>query len=292
MLEGNTKPPTRSRTWVLTLNNYNRDEYEHLKDWVGTRGVFVFGKETGENGTPHIQGYMKFRSAMRFETLKKEFPRAHVEIARGSVANNYRYCTKDGQFETNLPQPPDDDEPNTYPDPFETYGITPYPWQNTVVGLVRTEPDPRKIHWFWEEYGNVGKSIMAEHLLNTYPGTMICSGKTADAANILFPQYEELKKKRIPHFMVIFDLFREQTSGECAYGLMEMIKNRLVIGTKYKGGIMRFKKPVHVIVFANFKPLQRGLSTDRADVYRIIQRDRFKEDDLEPTITYIADRDD
>lgn len=45
--------------------------------------------------TPHVQGYVEFKSAKRLSTLKKWLPRAHFEKAKGSAEDNIKYCSKE-----------------------------------------------------------------------------------------------------------------------------------------------------------------------------------------------------
>ena len=42
--------------------------------------VWGFGKEVGENGTPHLQGYMECGSKKIMKGLKKISSRAHWEV--------------------------------------------------------------------------------------------------------------------------------------------------------------------------------------------------------------------
>ena len=55
----------------------------------------VYQLEMGEQGTPHLQGYIELHSKQRLSALKKILPRAHWEKARGSFEQNYAYCTKE-----------------------------------------------------------------------------------------------------------------------------------------------------------------------------------------------------
>lgn len=61
---------------------------------------FVFGNEVGEDGTPHMQGYVVFTNRKYLSGAKKIFPRAHLEPkARKSLfAECITYCKKDGDF--------------------------------------------------------------------------------------------------------------------------------------------------------------------------------------------------
>lgn len=91
----------KSRAYCLTINNYVETDERQLAD-LGRSipGCYViYGRETGESGTPHLQVYLRFGNARSFDTIKKLFPRAHIEIARGSPQDNITYCSKDGAFE-------------------------------------------------------------------------------------------------------------------------------------------------------------------------------------------------
>lgn len=96
---GRTAPTTgsKSRGWCFTLNNYTVDEYEHIKK-VFDGEYIIIGKEVGDNGTPHLQGYMYFKNAITWKRLKEWMPKAHIEMAKGDSKSNQKYCSKDGDF--------------------------------------------------------------------------------------------------------------------------------------------------------------------------------------------------
>lgn len=90
----------KSYAYCFTINNYTDADIEELKkleDNPKTRYIIV-GRETGEEGTPHIQGYVYFQNQMVFSTFKKLLTRAHIEASRGSIDDNITYCSKDGDF--------------------------------------------------------------------------------------------------------------------------------------------------------------------------------------------------
>lgn len=89
----------RSRGYCLTINNYDDEMYTKVLHYDRCCYCIV-GKEVGkENSTPHLQVYMRFKNGMRWASLKKDFPEAHIEAAIGSPEQNIKYCSKDGNFE-------------------------------------------------------------------------------------------------------------------------------------------------------------------------------------------------
>lgn len=87
----------RSRGYCFTINNYTEEEYDNLKliDSV----YLIVGKEKGEEGTPHLQGYIYFRNAKTFNRAKELIgQRAHIEVAKGTPEQNKQYCAKQGDY--------------------------------------------------------------------------------------------------------------------------------------------------------------------------------------------------
>lgn len=96
---------TRSaKHWCFTLNNYSNDEKQHLAELyelpVAQRPVYlVYGEEVGENGTPHLQGFISFNARKTLRQVKDVVStRAHCEQARGSPSQAAEYCKKDGAY--------------------------------------------------------------------------------------------------------------------------------------------------------------------------------------------------
>jgi len=91
----------RSRGFTITLNNYNDSEYNKLLEVAQLHSKkWIFGKEVGKEGTSHIQGYIYFENGKTFNAVKEllDNARIHLENAKGSPAQNYTYCSKEGCF--------------------------------------------------------------------------------------------------------------------------------------------------------------------------------------------------
>ena len=86
----------QSARWCFTVNNWNEDNIKALAS-LPCKYV-AYGKETGANGTPHLQGYVVFVANKRLPAVKKILPGAHWEIAKGDTEQNVAYCSKDGDF--------------------------------------------------------------------------------------------------------------------------------------------------------------------------------------------------
>jgi len=79
------------------------DDAEKL-DFIFSQGhanYLVYGFEVGEEGTPHIQGYVQFKKRLRFNQVKQMVGgRAHLdeEYQNSTPVANQTYCKKDGNF--------------------------------------------------------------------------------------------------------------------------------------------------------------------------------------------------
>jgi len=63
----------------------------------GTECVYlIYGKEVASTGTPHLQGYVRFRTLHTLSGVRKLFPTSHLEPAKGDVIQNVTYCSKEG----------------------------------------------------------------------------------------------------------------------------------------------------------------------------------------------------
>jgi len=90
----------RSRAWVFTWNNYTDDTTDLIDQHFLNDAVryVVYGRETGDSGTPHLQGYIEYESQRTRQQVAKKLPGAYVAIRRGTAAQAADYCKKGNEF--------------------------------------------------------------------------------------------------------------------------------------------------------------------------------------------------
>lgn len=94
-------PRQRSKRWCFTLNNYTQEDEERIQGLVAGESLayVVYGREVGESGTPHLQGYLEVSSRIGIRKVKEMIGRrSHLEIARGSLETNQTYCKKQEDY--------------------------------------------------------------------------------------------------------------------------------------------------------------------------------------------------
>lgn len=258
---GNTNQSSRARGWCFTLNNYEEKDITQIHStFEQKKWDYVIGKEIGENKTPHLQGYCYAKNPVCFDVIKKILPKAHIEKAKGNKNQNYDYCTKDGDYTTNMKIGPEIPEHVKQYEEFmqeEYKDVKWYPWQQKILKLIEEKPSKRYIYWFWDKNGNKGKSFLCKYIDWKY-NAIIANGKQADVFNQYVSHLETFKTQ--PK-IAILDVPRSHEGYVC-YSTLEKIKDCLFYSGKYEGGKCRLI-PHHLIVFANFEPNQNKMSLDR-----------------------------
>lgn len=89
----------KNRAYCFTLNNYTAEEWQWFNEFKDCKYLCV-GKEVGEKGTPHLQGFIYFDNPRTINGLKrlKGFRKAHLESAKGTNEQASVYCKKEGEF--------------------------------------------------------------------------------------------------------------------------------------------------------------------------------------------------
>lgn len=94
----------RAKYWVFTLNNYTEEEVDLLSkacDVDPDIAYVAFGKEVGDQGTPHLQGHLELSRRLTLGNLKSRSSiplRCHLKVRRGTFEQSEEYCQKDGDF--------------------------------------------------------------------------------------------------------------------------------------------------------------------------------------------------
>lgn len=93
-----------SKNWVFTINNYTDGDMERLNA-IECEYV-IYGKETGESGTPHLQGYIEMNDRQSRRQMSTLIPRAFLETRRGTQLQAVDYCKKQNDYvERGTPRP-------------------------------------------------------------------------------------------------------------------------------------------------------------------------------------------
>jgi len=234
---GNTKKELRARAWVFTVNNYTDEHIKSIVDTVNT--AYVFQEEKGENGTPHLQGYIYFKSARKFSQVKQLLSTAHWEKCK-SKEDAIKYCqkeeTRNGRiWIKGVKKIVKIEDPIKRPLPK---------WQNDILELIKEKPDNRSIHWIVDIEGGKGKTSLAKHICMNY-NALYTSGKSADIKYGVTKWIEE--KGYID--IICIDLTRS-IENYVSYQGIEEIKNGIFYNTKYESGMVIYNPP-HVIIFSN-----------------------------------------
>jgi len=265
--EGNTSLIPRRRVipckwWCFTLNNYLANDLDDIVEICKTKGFkYIIGKEVGESGTKHLQGFISCEKIQRLPEIVKN-KRIHWEKAKAGEEANKKYCSKDGDYVTNFLRPEEKRKLLRIPEKSELRD-----WQLEVLDRVEENQD-REIVWRYDELGGTGKTTLTKYLVHEL-GALCVDGKKADilyGASTLIKSYDEetLFYKKI---IFILDLSRS-LEGFVSYDSIEKLKNGLWYSSKYESGMTMIPPPV-VIVFANFPPDKKKLSADRWNIKKI-----------------------
>lgn len=272
---------SRATRWCFTLNNYTSDEHESI---IALETKYkVIGKEVGKEGTPHLQGYLEFGKAMRFNAMNKLLPRAHLEPAI-KPQQAAEYCKKEKDFiEEGTPSwkrmgyrsdlhgahriVQDKhmcalaSEPEYKGEDVAVIRDSPFPWQSEVLSMLQGPPHRRNIVWYYNERGNVGMSCLAKYL-------SFC-GLAVDVDIISGPAMITSSLIRLgPRQAYIFDMpfgVRRRDTIQRLMRVMEAIKDGMLDDGKNE---LLFYPP-HVVVLAHCPPPMQGQSVDKWDIREI-----------------------
>lgn len=296
-----TKKMPGAKNWCFTLNNYSPEDVDRLRSLRSVYGdvtYLIFGREVGESGTPHLQGYIqlsKRKPLLQVKVLLGGNP--HLEISRGTVQEAAEYCKKDGDFEefgeVFVPSPRRSDlegfkddvkagildmkelrEKHSavaakYPrfcleyvrDHKPRKEVQQHPlrgWQAECETLLDGEPDDRTVHFVVDVTGNCGKSWFAHWYCDKNPKCQVIL--PGKKADMAYSLEEDIR-------VLFVDAPRSKQGEYLQYDFLEEVKNGFVFSPKYESQVKKLQK-LHVMVMMNEMPDMTKLSLDR---YHIIQ---------------------
>lgn len=130
-------------------------------------------------------------------------------------------------------------------------------WVEDVLALQSVTPNSRTIHWYHEPIGNTGKTRLADYIEEHNDRWLVI--------NNLDEAYSLISKK-LPQG-IILDLDRIYDDDPLIYRIITSIKDGRM---SHKGVTIRFRSP-HLVVLANWSPIERVMSSDRLKVVEITQ---------------------
>lgn len=89
---------SKSRDWCFTINNPDLNDELELLNLQDNSNYLIYGRELGENGTPHYQGFVRFKHPVTMQRVKNLLSRAHLETRKGTPQQAADYCKKDGDY--------------------------------------------------------------------------------------------------------------------------------------------------------------------------------------------------
>ena len=242
--------------WCMVLNNWTEEELQEISAIVPVYSkVALIGSEVGESGTPHLQGYIEFKTKKRPKSVFKN-ERIHWEKAKGNREQNLTYCSKDGDVKIR----------HGLPKEVKTISLDMMKsWQEDVLEEIEKQPDDRTIHWLWSETGGIGKTSFLKYLV-VHENFTVLGGKAADCRNGIV-EYAKQHNGQTPERVGI-NIPRSFDPQYVSYEAYENIKDMLFYSGKYEGGMICGNCP-HLYIFANFEPDRLNLSEDRWVIRKI-----------------------
>lgn len=208
----------RTNRVCFTINNYEEKTLTEFEEFFASDEKIKYGicaQEIGENGTPHLQGFLHYKEDRKKCGIKfwKELvpmgARAHFEAAKGKDEDSQTYCRKEGVFiEAGSPGAADkyaeildlaktDPEAALYLDPHaglrfysaimqrhrahKTYKTLDRKlpvlrdWQAVAMQKLQSQSD-RQILFIVDPKGGKGKSTLGLHIKASY-NAWKCEGK-------------------------------------------------------------------------------------------------------------------
>lgn len=242
---------SQSRKHQITINNpldkgLTHEEIRRRLGELRSMEYFCLADEVGENGTPHIHIYLVTKSPTRFSTLKKKFPEAHIEAARGTNAENRAYVAKSGKKW-------EEKAATSVPGTFEEYGEMPpdmQPGERTdfviIAELIAAGLTPEQIfavNFAWRRYEKMIRSaFFAKRREETPPIREVkvhyLVGESGSGKSYTYTTLCEEQGEEAVYFLTDYDgggfdnyqgepiLFMDEFKGQFRFGFFLVLTDR------------------------------------------------------------------
>lgn len=299
-ITNHTTPQSRAKRWCFTLNNYDDEKQQQVRQLAISAEFLVFGREIGATGTPHLQGFIIFKDQLRFNRVQELLPGCHLSVAR-TVQQAAEYCRKDGDFEEFGTIPVDtsgkrsdidrfkeaveNGEVKTFSDALLEHSSVYAKYPNFVHNYIETKltkkrdiPRHELRTWqqdLWsdiERQVDVRKIIFIVDVIGNSGKSWFCDYVQELKSNvqIITPgKKTDMALAFCTTTEILFlDAPRSKQSEYIQYDFLEDIKNGRIFSSKYNSKMKYFPSP-HVIVMMNENPDMTKLSEDRYDVRQV-----------------------
>lgn len=292
---------TQAKRWCFTINNPTPEQEEHLRNNVESFNYLVYGHETGESGTPHLQGFCILKTKLRFNQVRLLIPGAHLEKAKGTPKQASDYCKKDdddyfehGELPATQGKRTDFErlkdwiiECDTTPSHYEIASEFPSLWGrykrsciNFVelfgprVSLVEGEfrPWQRHVDGLVNEQADDRKILFVVDPVGGNGKSWLTRywfSKRVDVQRLSVGKRDDLAFAiDVSKRLFVFDIPRQQ-SEFLQYGILEQLKDQMVFSPKYESVTKVIPERVHVVVFMNEEPDRNKMTSDRYKIVNI-----------------------
>jgi hypothetical protein len=291
-----------TKNWCFTLNNYTEEDEERIRALQKHKGVYyIYGREVGEQGTPHLQGFVSFPTRKRLSYVKKHVGQAHFSMAR-MIDNSIEYCKKEGDWEEFGERPKDNKKcgKRTDLESFkedvkagildlktlrEKHSVVCARYERFVNLYIRDNKPAYRVDTFplrpWQEQLNTKLNGPVNPREITFLVDAVGnSGKTwffryyeqnhPDTTQIILPgkKQDMAYVLREENRVVFFDCPKSKQGEYIQYDFLEEVKNGNVFSGKYECKEKRFAPP-HVVVAMNEYPNEALLSPDRYNILNL-----------------------
>lgn len=223
----------------------------------------TWGEETGESGTFHFQGYVRFPHAITQNRLKELLPRAHLEVQRGSCHQAIEYCHKDGRFFEY------GERPGVKRTSKEQWAFCIDAAERGDLESIRSEYPGLYVRYLerWRSLRKRSPRLLDGELTHEWWVGPTGTGKS----RTLWEMYPDHYAKELNKW---WDGYEGQDvvaieewcpKNECTASFLKIWADRYPFPAQIKGGSLRQIRPKKVIVLSNYEMEQCFLSTEDLD---------------------------